>query len=378
MDLPLNSQLYLFNLAQQVEGHRQVLITRCLDSLRACIFTNRPEFHPRRLPLIVEREVDVLLRYIKGEIPTGREHGIELCRSGLSKDSLFGLLNINREFFTTYMVGDLSAMLIAAQYRADVLEGFYEAKEAIILSEQDTIRHAFQTALSESFEQTHAAQTKVQSAIETGYHNVILALEDERRRISRELHDQAGQALIGVRLSLQNLLVDDLSDSKQKMDRIRRTIDSVDGIIRDIRDLAYKLRPPILDLLGIDMALKQLCYDFSDQTGLIIEYIGTELANYGDEVGISIYRFVQEALTNIAKHANATHVWVILGQSGTRISLAVCDNGQGFDPKKVKYGVGLSGMYERIRLLKGSLEIFQDQRANTVINFSIPFASNNS
>ena len=336
------------------------------------LFTNRLEFHPRKIARIAEDEVDALVEYLKGTQSNARQHGIDLCHKGLSKQSMVLLVKINRDFFKTHIDSDPSSQLISAQYRYDLMDGFYDASEEVILREQDAIREAFQIALNHSFEQIQIAQQKAQRVIEDGYHNEVLALEEERRRISRELHDQAGQALVGVRLSLQNLLVDDLEDASQKLVRIKKVVDSVDCIINDIRNLAYKLRPPVLDLLGINMALNQLCYEFSDQTGLIIEYHGIDFENSSDEIGISLYRFVQEALTNIAKHARATHAWVNLSQIDNLLVLTVADNGKGFNPEKTKFGVGLSGMKERIRLLKGGLEIFQDQSANTVVSFRIP------
>ena len=132
---------------------------------------------------------------------------------------------------------------------------------------------------------------------------VVFAQEEERRRISRELHDEAGQTLVGLRFSLDNVYRELPADLDSLRRRMEKALALTDQTLNRLRQLAYDLRPPMLDLIGVNLGIKELCREFSDQTGIKVEYSGVELEGLPDEVSISLYRFAQEALTNVAKHA---------------------------------------------------------------------------
>jgi len=203
------------------------------------------------------------------------------------------------------------------------------------------------------------------------YRNIITAQEEERRRISRELHDEAGQAMVGIRMSLESLNTN-VSGNPEFINGIEKAMFWTDSAMQKIRSLAYSLRPPVLDLLGINLAIKQLCIDFSEQTGLIISYSGAETPLLSDELAISIYRIVQEALTNIVKHAMAKHAWVTLSYTRVIIKLSILDDGQGFDPKTIQAGMGLEGMQERSHLLGGKMQIESSRGRPALLKFSFP------
>jgi signal transduction histidine kinase len=130
-----------------------------------------------------------------------------------------------------------------------------------------------------------------------------------------------------------------------------------------IRSLAQGLRPPELDVVGLNPTLEDYCHDFAERTRLSIDYAGTELPALPDAVTICFYRVLQEALTNVAKHAHASHAWVTLRCDVDTLSLSVTDDGQGFDVStevsvsRQPRGMGLLGMRERLELLGGRLEI---------------------
>lgn len=192
---------------------------------------------------------------------------------------------------------------------------------------------------------------------------VVAEEEEERHRVSRELHDEAGQALTALKISL-GLIHSDMSlESESLKNRLSDAVELTDTTMEKIRLLARGLRPPELDAVGLNGTLEGYCREFADRTSLPITYRGEETPALTDTVNISFYRFLQEALTNVAKHAQASKVRVKLSQGPDMVSLSVVDDGQGFAPRartpdltKSK-GIGLLGMRERFELLGGRLEV---------------------
>jgi|GEM_PF-1609611 len=192
---------------------------------------------------------------------------------------------------------------------------------------------------------------------------LVSAQEDERQRLSRALHDEAGQALTALKISL-NLIGEDLPDNDASLhQRIKDATALTDTTMERIRLLAQGLRPPALDAVGLNHTLESLCQDFGDRIQLPIEYHGLELPWLSGPINIILYRFVQEALTNVAKHASAERVSVVLYHDTQTLWLSVEDDGQGFDPRSratdpgYSTGIGLLGMQERLESLGGRLEI---------------------
>lgn len=194
---------------------------------------------------------------------------------------------------------------------------------------------------------------------------VVRAQEEERQRISRELHDEAGQALTALAISL-NLYYADLSDDQVKIKKqLSDAITLVTTTMDQIRLLAQDLRPQVLDTMGLNNALEGYCQIFSNRTHIDVEYQGTEVSILPDSTAISLYRFLQEALTNVAKHANANKVNVSLWCDDDILTLKVRDHGIGFEVGSSSrkemisagYGIGLLGMKERIEMVGGEMEI---------------------
>lgn len=192
---------------------------------------------------------------------------------------------------------------------------------------------------------------------------LVSVQEEERRRLSRELHDSAGQSLTALQLNLslvgESLSVHD-SDVRQGIDEVLQLARMA---YEEIRAVSHALRPPALDTVGLDQALASLCRDFARHATLTIDYQGVELPPLPDTVAVSYYRFLQEGLTNVAKHANADQVCVRLNYDDGVLSLVVEDNGVGLPPAtaystgKPGHGMGLVGMRERFELLGGALQI---------------------
>lgn len=363
----------LQELSAWLENNCENLERRFRQSLLANIFTNRSVMHPRNINGVATNLVENLRACILAPGTSSQIHGGDLCRMGLSVDSVFGLVRIFGEYFPSIVTMGTVVRKFFAAYQVGIVKGYFVANQDLILKEQESFRLAFQLELDRSTAEKNQARLEAQNAIEMSYRGIILAQEEERRRIARELHDEAGQSLIGIRMSLFNLLNnEDPEDQENLHKRIQKAIDLTDMALGDLRSLAYSLRPPVLDMLGLNLTLKQLVMDFSAQTGLMIHYNGTELPALSDELAISLYRFVQEALSNIAKHAHAHKVWIKLNLEGAQITLDIKDDGVGFDTQVATKGIGLPGMNERVRLLNGTMSIKSKLGKFTQLHFQVP------
>jgi len=202
---------------------------------------------------------------------------------------------------------------------------------------------------------------------------IVHAQEEERHRVSRELHDEAGQALVALKISLQLLAGDAADDLRPSLDD---AVELVESTRERIRRLAQGLRPPSLDALGLDRALAQLCAETDERTHLEVGYIGADLPHLSDEGQVSLYRFVQEALTNAAIHAAARRAEVRLTNTQEEVRLSVADDGIGMDPSTVndpiRSGLGLVGMRERLELLSGRMEVAQSELGGTEVVAYLP------
>lgn len=178
--------------------------------------------------------------------------------------------------------------------------------------------------------------------------------ENVARRFSHELHDELGQALTAVKANLSALRG---SADEARVDDCMRL---VDGAINDVREMSQLLRPTILDDFGLDAALRSLTESFSQRTGIQVKY-HSEMngRRLRDEAETSLFRIAQEALTNVARHAEATTVSVDLVPQGKEVLLAIHDNGHGFEmtARRGAAGLGLAGMKTRAQGCGGKLRL---------------------
>ncbi len=207
---------------------------------------------------------------------------------------------------------------------------------------------------------------------------IIQAQEKERERISREIHDDLGQSLVTFKVLLQSVLLGSNSDLKKQKKSVKKLIKDVDKIIEKARHLTSGLRPSTLEVLGLTTALNVLIEEFK-QKKLKIKFNHDDLNEIkfeGDP--INFYRIIQEAITNVVKHAKATKVDVEIKIVDSRLTLALKDNGKGFSlvdkfsNQQETQGLGLSTMRERARLLKGDMEITAGFKQGTTILLNIP------
>jgi len=205
--------------------------------------------------------------------------------------------------------------------------------------------------------------------------SLVDAQEEERKRLSRELHDQVGQALTALRMEVGNLRT--LRQGPEEAFREHWDAAKLlgDQLLQAVRDLSMGLRPSMLDDLGLEPAIRWQARDFTRRTGIPVEVsIEGDLSAVPEEPRINAYRIVQEALTNCEKHAKARNVRLAAHLSGDRLSLLIQDDGAGFDPERSgERGVGLIGIEERAREFGGRLDVFSQPARGTLLRVEMPF-----
>jgi PAS domain S-box-containing protein len=204
----------------------------------------------------------------------------------------------------------------------------------------------------------------------------LLKLQDEeRRRIARELHDSTGQNLtaLQINLSLLDGVVDGTNEEGARLLRDTRSL--ADRCCTEIRTISYLLHPPLLDEVGLAFAVKWFVEGFSKRTGIPVEtHIPEEFPRLSSEAETSLFRVVQEAMSNVHRHSGATHAWVDLSAGDRDVLLHIRDDGTGMPPELVEavnranssLGVGLAGMRERLAQLGGRLIVTSDSTGTTV------------
>jgi signal transduction histidine kinase len=203
---------------------------------------------------------------------------------------------------------------------------------------------------------------------------IMRAQEQERLRLAHDLHDQTGQSLTAAILELSG--IEHLVDGSDR-DRVRRLRKQMEAMGQTLHRIAWELRPASIDELGLTNSLENYFLEWSAQHAIEVDYHCTDSAldERSDEIRTTIYRVVQEALTNVAKHATrATNVSIIIGDVDSTLRLAIEDNGCGFDPAVSYARLGLAGMRERLLLVGGELEIESSPGAGTTIFARIPLA----
>ena len=207
---------------------------------------------------------------------------------------------------------------------------------------------------------------------------LVFAQEDERRRIAREMHDQFGEQLTALARRIEALK--EAADGRADLTPLVAALEDVARQIdRDVNHLVWELRPTALDDLGLRAALANYVQDWSVRVRVPAELhtVGLLDERLSSEMETTLYRIAQEALTNVARHARASNVDVILERRGDQVLLIVEDNGVGFDPSRTgsqRRGFGLLGMHERAALVGATLQIESTSGEGTTILLRMPAA----
>jgi signal transduction histidine kinase len=350
----------------------------------------------RLLELIVRRLRELLdARLVAVVLPVGRgqlrfaavdgEGGEELAGKVISRagsksgrvlergrservDSVLDDPEVNRE--VTRLVEARSGLWVPLHVRGrpiGVLEVHDKLGDDVLFSDTDL-------RLAETFASRAAAAVDLSERIaQDALRRVVDAQEAERRRLARELHDETGQALTSILLGLKAL--EDGLETERSRDAIGELRDLVVSTLQDVRRLAVELRPSTLDDFGLAAALERLTSSFSEQSKLAVDFHSAlPEQRLPPEVETALYRIVQESLTNIVKHAQASRVSVLVTRKNGSVLAVVEDDGQGFNPATVDDGAfGLIGIRERLALVGGRLEI-ESSDAGTTIAAEVPIS----
>lgn len=204
--------------------------------------------------------------------------------------------------------------------------------------------------------------------------HVLTAQEEERTRIARELHDDTAQALTSVLVRLR--LLERSAEDKRLRSGLAELRDLTVETLEGVRRLAIDLRPPMLDDLGLEAAIQSHVQDFSRRWQINVNFTSSGLGRLPPNVELVLYRIVQEALSNVAKHASASRVETRLSRKGRTLRLLVKDDGCGFDVEAAKgsrqSGLGLFGMEERLALIGGTLRVESSPGKGTRLSAEVP------
>ena len=204
---------------------------------------------------------------------------------------------------------------------------------------------------------------------------IMSAQEEERLRLAHDLHDQTGQSVSAAMLELK--AIEPLVDEKSR-GRVRRLRRHLDELAQMLHRIAWELRPASIDELGLTNTLENYLAGWSKKHGIKVDFHCADqgLDRRSNEIRTTIYRLVQESLTNVAKHAtDATNVSVVIGTAEHTLHLTIEDDGRGFDPTALSPRLGLAGMRERLLLVGGQLNIESSPSSGTTIFARIPLQS---
>ncbi|MEH6305442.1 histidine kinase [Olivibacter sp. CPCC 100613] len=228
--------------------------------------------------------------------------------------------------------------------------------------------------LSEQKELNYQQQLKeVEQQRQLAYSSALLEGEEkERRRLARDLHDGLGGLLANVKIHLSGL--EAKSDAEVIVDDLGGIINEVDGSLTELRRIAHNMMPMALIKFGLEIALEDLCDFFRNEVTYITFQAFSVQKDIPEQVQVSIYRIIQELLTNAVRHGKASNIVLQCSQNENRFFITMEDNGKGFDKGVLatKKGIGLSNIESRVSFLKGSLEIDSIVNEGTSVNIELP------
>ncbi|MBV8633298.1 MAG: cache domain-containing protein [Burkholderiaceae bacterium] len=204
---------------------------------------------------------------------------------------------------------------------------------------------------------------------------VVQSQEEERARLSRDLHDGISQELVFVRLQVETGL-EQLAENKPAAGAFTRAAEQLNRVMGEVRRISHGLRPDMLDDLGLAVALKNLADEFGKDAGITVQVaVKGETDTLPAAANTALFRIAQEAMTNIRRHAQAGRVDIVLKADGKAVTLSIADDGRGFDvaslQKNAQRGIGLRNMHERAEAVGGTLDISSYPGAGTRIEVSV-------
>ncbi|MGW8160645.1 MAG: PAS domain-containing protein [Desulfobulbales bacterium] len=361
---------------------------RALEALR--IAKEELDSYSRNLEKQVNirtREITNILKYTPDVVYVkDREGRYVLINSRF--EQLFGVSNEEIRGKTDY---EIVAAEVADEFRQNDLRVLREGK-SMQFEERVTHNNEVHTYLSVKFpvyDETGAVNgvcgistditvvKKAQDQLRRLSGRIMASQEKERTAIARELHDELGQVLTALRMDAV-WMQERLKNVDAKIgERAKAMCNLIDKTIKDVRSIAIRLRPGVLDDLGLVDALEWLTSDFENRSGITCVFEHTDAPELNDTVATAAYRICQEAMTNVARYAEAKRVSVVLKAEKNILSLSIRDDGKGFDPSGLgeSEGVGIAGMQERAVLAGGSLEVIAEKGKGCHILFKVPIGT---
>jgi signal transduction histidine kinase len=280
---------------------------------------------------------------------------------------LYMVLFISEALYATAMQTRLMLAILCCSYLAVTLPAQWSAAYALTYASRlfflILVAH-FARRLAHNREERNRELAALQEQI---------AASEERARIAREVHDGLGHALVSIILRLELSLRLLKKDPAQAEEILKEEIPALRAAWNEGRDLAFRLRPWESDPAGLASGLRRHLSRFAERTGIAVEMqLSPENLSLPAEMEMGLTRILQEALTNIAKHARADAVTVKITREGRRLHCLIRDNGVGFAPESENKGVGLSAMRERAERLGGQFRLFSRPEEGTAIEVTLP------
>lgn len=276
-------------------------------------------------------------------------------------------------------VRDATGRIVGASKIARDITDRKRAEDALRQSEE-RFRHLAETLDSEvrirtaELEERTAQVLRQADQVRDLSHRLMRAQDDERRKLARELHDSAGQLLAALSMNLATVQQQEshLDDSSKKV--ISDSAALVDQITREVRTISHLLHPPLLEVAGLSAAIRWYADGFAERSKIHVEIeIPPDFPRLNDETELVIFRMVQECLTNVHRHSGSPVAFIKIELDGSNVVVRVQDRGKGMtsngqsDAPWDRFGVGLSGMQERLTQIGGNLRIQSDDSGTTVV-----------
>ena len=333
-----------------------------------------------RVRRLAREYADTLQGYLTLQQETVLQQAYELGRKAIARGlGVLDMARVHQQALTACLLPPLSAHEKARALKA--AETFFMET----LSPFEATQRGFREA-NERLQQLNAAlehrsaELAVMNRDLRELSNRILSIqEEERKRISRELHDEVGQSLTAINMNLGIFRHNGSVGSKQLKQKLADTQGLLTQTMETVHRFAHELRPAMLDELGLLPALRSYVKSFRKRTGLRVHFAGSDAVEHlNGEQKTVVFRVAQESLTNVAKHAHASQVDVILHHLKSGIQMQIKDNGKAFNVKrqlsaKRKKRLGLLGMQERVRLVNGRFAINSAPGKGTTVRVEIPF-----
>ncbi len=337
-------------LRQQILELERALLRKEETELKLRRLATFPEQNPN---LVIETDTDARITYLN---PMAESLFPELWQQGTSHPFLVEIESCIERFQTGVSSVIAREVTIGASiYEQKICSDVENNLVRIFAHDITALKEGEQAILELADHQRRLSQ------------RVVAAQEAERRRLARELHDEAGQALTALKMSLEVALADYQQQDKGTETALQDAIQLLESTRNELRAMAHGLRPPALDVMSLPQTLAHFCESFGARTRIEIKFqFSGQDARWSDVIEVTLYRFVQEALTNVAKYAGAKQVQVTLSEREQEITVSVKDNGRGFsvstlgDSPARSDGMGLSAMRERIELLGGEFVILSE------------------